>query len=316
MGRSVAISGASGAIGAKLMCFFAEYSSTPRIVGLDVREPTPELRRQIEAAATRNSQNKPLVEWTLADLANPSDDGWIAVLNEVNAFIHLAFQNPLSSCSWEDVRASLDMVNNTALEAVRSQSLDRYLFASSNHVMGGYKEPFETGRLAPGELTTNKPYRVGTLLQKGRVQLDFTPYASCKFAGERLLQALASRENGRTAFCSVRIGWSMPGEDFPAAPRGMYTISPDSPEPEIEKQELSEIWTHYMWISNRDLGQLFHKAIEVDARHWPNGYVAVNGMSNNRGMPWSLEEGRQWIGYEPRDDFFEHLERFDQHSRS
>lgn len=48
----------------------------------------------------------------------------------------------------------------------------------------------------------------------------------------------------------------------------------------------------------------FERAVRVDGSDWPGGCVVVNGMSNNKGMVWSLEEARQWLGYEPVDDVY------------
>jgi hypothetical protein len=49
---------------------------------------------------------------------------------------------------------------------------------------------------------------------------------------------------------------------------------------------------------------LFERALLADGSAWPNGFLIVNGMSNNTGMKWSLEEGRQWLGYAPQDDVY------------
>jgi nucleoside-diphosphate-sugar epimerase len=309
MVNAVAISGASGSVGSKLITYLAEFSPFTRLVGMDLLPPAPDTRKQVEEAASRNSLTTPSLEWITCDFTDPRDRRWLDPLHQVDGFVHLAFRNALSTCSWADVGASIDMVNYTALEAVRSKTLTRYLFASSNHVMGGYKEPFETGRIQPGGLTTQWPPRVGTIMQRGQRILDFTAYASAKFAGERLLSALAAQSDQATTFCAIRIGWSVRDSSFPAHYKEMFDDAPDASEPEREKQALSRLWTHSMWISTRDLGQLFTKALQADASTWPHGYCVVHGMSNNRGMPWSLEEGRQWMGYEPEDDFFKEAEK-------
>jgi hypothetical protein len=41
---------------------------------------------------------------------------------------------------------------------------------------------------------------------------------------------------------------------------------------------------------------------QLDAKPWPEPCIIVNGMSNNSGMAWSLDETRRWLGYEPQDD--------------
>ena len=59
-----------------------------------------------------------------------------------------------------------------------------------------------------------------------------------------------------------------------------------------------------MWLSNRDFVQLFERAISAPTDTWPGPSIVVNGMSNNRGMAWSLEETRRYLGYEPQDDVY------------
>ena len=59
-----------------------------------------------------------------------------------------------------------------------------------------------------------------------------------------------------------------------------------------------------MWLSNRDMTQLFERAVFADSTNWPGHCVIVNGNSANRGMAWSLNEAREFLGYEPQDDVY------------
>jgi hypothetical protein len=54
-----------------------------------------------------------------------------------------------------------------------------------------------------------------------------------------------------------------------------------------------------MWLSTRDLGQLFECCITTEKE--PGSSMLVNGMSNNEGMVWDIEETRRRLGYEPQD---------------
>jgi NAD dependent epimerase/dehydratase family len=57
----------------------------------------------------------------------------------VDAVIHLAAQNPYPDASWEDASASFDMTAKL-VDTCAKASVSRLVFASSNHVMGGYKD--------------------------------------------------------------------------------------------------------------------------------------------------------------------------------
>ena len=51
-----------------------------------------------------------------------------------------------------------------------------------------------------------------------------------------------------------------------------------------------------MWLSQRDCASLFEAALTADVP-----FAVVNGVSNNRGRWFSLDEGRRALGWEPRD---------------
>ena len=57
-----------------------------------------------------------------------------------------------------------------------------------------------------------------------------------------------------------------------------------------------------MWLSNRDFAHLFERAVNADPGGWPAPAIVVNGMSDNTGMAWSLDETRRYLGYQPLDD--------------
>jgi hypothetical protein len=59
-----------------------------------------------------------------------------------------------------------------------------------------------------------------------------------------------------------------------------------------------------MWVSPRDLAQLFVKSIEAPNIEDEYGipFQVFNGMSANTRSAWSLENARTVIGYAPEDD--------------
>jgi hypothetical protein len=83
---------------------------------------------------------------------------------------------------------------------------------------------------------------------------------------------------------------------------GSPTLGSDSGQLDAETLARTERWFKGMWLSNRDFAHLFERAIEADAANWPEPCIIVNGMSNNSGLAWSLDETRRWLGYEPQDD--------------
>jgi hypothetical protein len=59
-----------------------------------------------------------------------------------------------------------------------------------------------------------------------------------------------------------------------------------------------------MWVSPRDLAQLFVKSIEAPTieDEWGIPFQVFNGMSANTRSTWSLANARKVIGYAPEDD--------------
>jgi hypothetical protein len=151
----------------------------------------------------------------------------------------------------------------------------RFIYASSNHVLGGYSDDPE-----PARLTTQTPPRPGArYVVRGQLR-DSTPYGSAKLFGERLGKCLAASDG--LEVIAVRIGWVQPGANRPE------DIPPER-----------DPWFRLMWLSNRDFCQLMECCLVADL---PERFILVNGMSANTGMRWDIEETRRLVGYQPRDD--------------
>lgn len=308
MKRSIAITGVLGNLGWKLMTYFAEYSEATRLLGLDYKTIGPEKREEIKRLASRREGEAPVIDWLSCDLTNPDESQWPQVIGEYEAIIHLAAKNPFPDATWEESSASLDMTIHTALAAVRSATTRRYVTASSNHVMGGYKEEPHISEMPPGGLKTTTPPLAGTLIHLENETQDSTPYSYAKLAAERLMRGLGHQEQGKTTFCGIRVGWCQMGENHPSTLDSSGSHKAQARQKPGQKTLPKDDWWYQsMWLSNRDLHQVFHKAVEADASAWNSGCSIVNGMSNNRDMKWSLEEGRRDLGYEPRDDAFDHI---------
>jgi uronate dehydrogenase len=208
-----------------------------------------------------------------ADLARWESD-WVAQFHGVDAVAHLA-ANAVAQQDWPSVVGpNIDGIIHV-FEAAAQAGVRRLVYASSNHVMGGYKDDPE-----PALLTTDLPPRPGTRYVVNGEQRDSTPYGAAKLFGERLGKAYALARG--LSVIAVRIGWVRPGENRP------QDVPPERGD-----------WFRLMWLSNRDYGHLLERCLTAapDLR-----FAVVNGMSANTGMRWDIEHTRWLLGYEPQDD--------------
>jgi nucleoside-diphosphate-sugar epimerase len=134
----------------------------------------------------------------LADLAE-FDEGWITHFHGVDVLA-----NVLHACALAGV--------------------ERVIFASSSHVMGGYLD------LGDMPITVKLPPKPDS------------PYGATKLMGERLGRSLARAFN--ITFIAIRLGWNGPGENRP--------------------DTLPDAAARAMWLSNGDLVRLMECAVEAD----------------------------------------------------
>ena len=291
--RSVLVTGAGGNLGQKLIACLLAGEWCDRIVALDHAADEP-------PAIMRSER----LRWVQANLADPSDHRWRDAFAAVDAAVHFAAQNPYPDAPWSDASASFDMTLNM-LGAAAGASVRRVVFASSNHVMGQYKDPPLADGLVPGGLTTSLPPGPGTRWFNGRETVQGFAYAASKLMGERACIGEANRSGGKMAAVCVRIGWCQPGENRPE------TINTSGlPGAEVDQSSDTERdlrWFRNMWLSNRDFAAVMERALLADATRWPQPGIVVNGMSANRGMAWDIESTRALIGYEPQDDVWRHM---------
>lgn len=199
--RAVLITGASGNIGRKLRAAWSEIYDLVLIdVNADPDDP----------------------EVIGADLS-VLDDDWITHFHNVDTVVHLA-ANPSDSATWEELeRPNLDALCNV-FHAAALAGVERLIFASSNHAMGGYRE------IPDMPITVDLP------------PLPDGPYGAAKLMGERLGQSLARAFD--ITFIALRIGWVQPGEN--------------------RVETLPDEWSRTIWLSNGDLIRLFDCAVEAD----------------------------------------------------
>lgn len=140
------------------------------------------------------------------------DRAWAASFAGVDAVLHLA-ADPRPIAAWESVaRLNVDLSLNV-LRAAEEGRVARFVFASSNWVLGGY-------RFARDCLAADTPPR------------PVNPYGASKLLIERVGLAQAARTG--MAFLSLRIGYCQPGENRPG-PHMAYGR-----------------WGQEMWLSNED----------------------------------------------------------------
>lgn len=304
--NNVAITGAFGNLGWKLIQHLAENQIAAQIVGLDLRGPSAAQRTRIAQLA---SQTK--ITWIESDLADWGDQNWRNAVEAADAVVHFAAQNPYPEASWADSAVSIDINLNVAQAAadgaLASGRSQRFVFATSNHVMGRYKDPPLADQVGPGELTPELEPAVGTVWPAGDIVMDKPAYAVAKFAGERICKMLGKRGKGTVTFACIRIGWCQPGENRPETLSAAGTPTVDTAAADIadpEAHQRADQWFKSMWLSNRDFVHLFERAIVADGSAWPDGFILVNGMSANTGMKWSLTETKRWLDYQPQDNVF------------
>ncbi|MEJ1159789.1 NAD-dependent epimerase/dehydratase family protein [Prosthecomicrobium sp. N25] len=291
--KSVLVTGAAGNLGQKLIAHLLGTGWCERVVGVDVAEG--------EAG-----HGDPRVSYRVADLADAEDPGWRRAVADVDALVHFAAANPSPDASWEESVVSYDMTANLVAAALAGP-VKRFVFATSNHVMGQYKDPPRADRIGPGRLTTDLEPGPGTTWFDGTRTRQGTAYAVSKLMGERLLTSAAAVSGGRLTAVSLRIGWCQPGENRPETISATGLPADQSPAPDYPEAQRDLAWFRGMWLSNRDFLQVVEKALRAEAGAWPAPGIVVNAMSDNAGMVWDLGATRRLLGYTPQDDLYRSL---------
>jgi len=137
------------------------------------------------------------------------------------------------------------------------KKVGRLIFASSCHTMGGYR---------------NKNLDLITVDMKPLPDCD---YGVSKLIGESICKSF-SEKYPLSVIC-LRIGW-VPLE------KGI---------PNVEEN----IWLKSLWLSTRDLIQVFFRAVESKGIRFKILYA----MSKNRGMNWDLSATMRTLNYTPQD---------------
>jgi NAD+ dependent glucose-6-phosphate dehydrogenase len=217
--RTVLITGACGNIGRKLRRAWADVYDLVLIDRLDDPDDPEIITADLEIL----------------------DDDWITHFHGVDTVVHLA-ANTDEHASWDDlIGPNLDVLANV-FHAAALAGVERVVFASSNHVMGGR------------QASDDEPIGIDS------IPMPDGPYAISKLVGERLGRSLGRAFD--MTFIALRLGHIQDGPNRP--------------------DTLPDEWARQMWLSNADLVRLFDCAVEaeIDDRSYVvvNGMSRNHGM--------------------------------------
>ena len=295
--KKIVITGGSGNLGTKLATHLLTTAPDEWDVVL-LEHPKYFIAERKPAGATV----------VLGDLADGSGN-WTSALRGADSVVHFSAVNPYPNANFEESAGSMSHTFNIVLEATR-HNVRRFVLASSNHVMGQYKEKRSHGLVKPTD-----PPMCGTPL-RNKADLaasgDAVAYSVAKLAGEQLCKAVSQTLGPAcpTSFYILRIGWCQPGANLPS------TITAAGAPPEFQNktgggkdakaasepaEDVDGDWFKGMWLSNGDFLRYFTAALNRPPA--PAGQVVlVNAMSANTGARWSLKETEQLLGVKAQDD--------------
>jgi nucleoside-diphosphate-sugar epimerase len=186
----------------------------------------------------------------------------ISAISELRIIVHLAADaNP--DAAWQSVFKNNIVATRNVFEAAKEKRVRRIVFASSNHVTGGYEGIPPTLDLSanPSMITTADPIRPDS------------DYGTSKAFGEAVARQYYELY-GVESIC-LRIG----------------TVLADN-DPTKNKRFLTT------WLSHDDLVQLVKKSISSENVKFGIYY----GVSNNKGRFWDISNAEQELDFHPQDD--------------
>lgn len=197
-----------------------------------------------------------------ADLSDYEQiDAVVKQIAPVPYIVHLA-GDPQVDADWPSVLKNNIVATRNLYETARVNGIKRIIFASSNHVTGGYES------FSPDSENAHAPHLI-TVRDSVRPDSD---YGASKVFGE----ALAREYYDRFGLESVCLRFGMVRSD-------------DDPTRNERSRKV--------WLSHRDLIQLVKKSLIADI-----GFGIYYGVSNNKGGPWDISNAKEEIGYHPEDD--------------
>lgn len=202
--KKIIITGATGHLGKKLYDYLSQNNDLD-VWGLDIRPSNDE-------------------KIILGDISK-YEDSWVSVFDGCYGVIHLAADRD-SQCNWDSaIQNNMDASFNV-YHAAAKHGVKRFVFASSNWVVGGNR--FINKKLTP-EITPN----------------PVNPYGVTKLVGERAGKYFSDKF-GMNVVCT-RIGWT----------QWTHNNQPGS------HMEMGR-WGQLMWLSDRDYLHGMKQALLAD----------------------------------------------------
>ena len=172
--------------------------------------------------------------------------------------------------NWKDVWRNNLRATLNVLEAARQAGVGRYVFASSNHVTGGYEREPPWSAIVAGDYEGLDSASIPLIGTGWPVRPDGA-YALGKVLGEAAARWY-SDAFGLSAIC-LRIG-TVNAEDRPRRPRHFATL-----------------------LTHADLLGLVECALAADVR-----FGVYYGVSHNTWRFWDIANAADELGYDPQDD--------------
>jgi nucleoside-diphosphate-sugar epimerase len=275
---TVLITGAAGYIGSYLLPAFRERF-TLRLV--DNRD--------------RDGLGRPVDGLQVVDISDLARmDEYRELFRGADAVVHLAFLRPPDDslhARYLAERGNVDMAY-IVYQLALDEGVRRVVVASSNHAADFYERPIRAKQLdlVYPDATRSLADNFYGWSKAAYEELGFV-YASGVAGGPTVGEVRAEDRPRRLEVVQIRIG----------APRDLATTSfagRMQDDPKTLHRDLG------MWVSPRDLAQLFVKSVEAPNIENEFGipFQVFNGMSANTRSAWSLVNARRIIGYEPEDD--------------
>ena len=234
-------------------------------------------------------EDHPNVDTVVADMRDY--DAIRAALEGQDAAVYLSL-NPALNWRVTDVEWTPGLLDNlwgtvNAYGAALDADLDSFVFASTNHVVGGYEQ-----ELRPAVYGPDFERRID---REDAVRPD-SMYGVAKLFGEDLGR-FAAEWHDLDVYC-LRLGLVPPrGHDHP-----YYLAEIRTEAGEIERgSDEYETWAAFgrsLWLSHRDLAALLDACLSDDTA----SFEIFNGVSDNANRWLDIERAREAVGYDPVDD--------------
>lgn len=186
-----------------------------------------------------------------------------------DAVVHLAGDSRREA-PWDSVLENNIHGTNVVFEAAAELGVERVVFASSNHAVGGY----ETDDRVPDLYREADTFRLDGTEQPRPGNL----YGVSKVTGETLGRYYHDQYGIQVV--SVRIG----------------NLNKDHPPIDYERGQA-------MWLSYRDCAHLIERCLEADY-----AYEVVYGISDNDRKYYDIDRAKEVLGYEPRDNSADYVD--------